>query len=893
VFVSLDVGENKILGGFCMIPNKKTALLLIVFTVALSINLYSQNPFESPTALPDADANYSQAIACGDYDKDGWVDVYISRANDQTGAQYINYLYRNVSGAFSMVTIAGITDIARASGGVSWGDYNNDGYIDLYVANAQPGFGQPKPQNSLFLNNGAGSFTDMTGNATTGAIATDQEDTRNVSWGDYDNNGYLDMYVHNAAIGAYGPAKAAASFYSNDGDGTFTDETLATIGNIVSTNPAYTTFGSGIGWSDYNNDGYMDIFSPSGGGATNKLWKNNQAGQFTDDTPSVMNPSQTSISSCSWGDYDNDGDRDLYAVNIVDGSTVRNFLFNNSSTPSTTSFTDITGAGTIVTDEWNAQGSGWADYDNDGDLDMFVVNKDGSGHTGAPSTLYANNGGPGSYNFTKIQDYYAPGTVSDSYQGRGMAWLDMDNDGFQDLIVCRQGQPNLYLNNLSNGNHWVMVACEGDGVHTNTTAIGVKVKATASITGQGGVTAQMREISGQTGGGGQNEMRAHFGLGNATSITSLEVQWLGSVTNTFSGVPSDKIIYLFQIGNGQTRAYTHPLGGVTVQFNTASAATGSMIMWKYNAAPADNSYSGSAQSQDNSMITPDGVVADRYWNVSGAGLSGMSYTISLDIANLPSGIDKPDKLVVVKRDAPGSPWLPQNSTRSGNVLTAAGFTAFSEFAIGYSSHDQSLPVTLTMFKAIPADNQVELQWATQSEVENLGFILERSANNCESFQVIASYKTDPDLRGHGNSSISHDYRYLDRNVLNGPDYYYRLSDVDINGKIVVHNTIQTKPVRMTGDFNLLPNYPNPFNSSTSVIFDAPASFDNLDRMQIGIYNAAGQLIRLMYDGSVVSGRNMLRWNGRNESNTDLPSGVYFVKVDIGGMTKTQKVILLR
>ncbi len=457
--------------------------LLFTLVTLLYIQVNGQDPFNAPTVLPGADANMSQSVAFGDYDNDGWVDLYLSKGNDSDGSSYINYLYKNNSGNLSKQNIPGITDLNLTSGTASWVDIDNDGDIDLYVAAAEPGLSGGKPDNNLFLNNGNGSFINKTGDATTGAIVTDNEDSRHIGWGDYNNDGYPDMFVDNGNITFFGPTKANNSFYANDGDGTFTRKSEAEIGNIVfegSGVSPYRTFGSGFGWTDFNNDGYLDIFNTSGGGKDNILWKNNPTtGKFEDATPLEMQPVQTSFISASWGDFDNDGDMDLFTCNMIDGNNWRNYLYRNNSTTTTVSFDSLTGIGDLVTDTYETMSSSWGDVDNDGDLDIYVTNRPDNNQTQIPATLYSNNGAGNGYSFTKTKDYFYPGP-SDNFKGRGVAMADLNNDGFLDLITAREGEPLLYTNSASNSNKFTSIKLVGTGT-TNKSAIGSRVKITANI----------------------------------------------------------------------------------------------------------------------------------------------------------------------------------------------------------------------------------------------------------------------------------------------------------------------------------------------------------------------------------------------------------------------------
>ena len=671
--------------------------IIFLFILTITTQIFAQDPFNSPTVLPGADANMSQAVVFGDFNNDGWIDLYLTKGNDVNGSSYQNYLYKNNSGTLTITTITGITDYSLTSGSASWGDYNNDGFLDLYVAAAQPGFNGSAPPNNLFLNDGSGSFVDKTNDAATGSIVTNAEDSRHVGWGDRNNDGFIDMFIDNGFINNFGPGKGQNSFYQNDGDATFTQLTSSSIGNIVSSSNDYKTFGSGFGWADYNNDGFLDIFNTSGGGKLNYLWKNDFSGtgMFIDATPTAMQPTNTSFISVSWGDYDNDGDLDLYACNLEDGSIIHNFLFQNNSTPSTTSFTEMTGIGPIVTDEYHSQSSEWGDIDNDGDLDLFASNKNGSSGN-APATLYRNSGSSGNYNFTKVKDYFYPGS-SDPFNGRGIAFADLNNDGFLDLVAARDGQPLLYKNNAGNGNKFTLVKLVGTGT-TNTSAIGSRVIVSANIPEQNGITNQLREISGQTGGGGQNSLRTHFGLGTSTKVDTIKAVWLNSTggavrdTNLMTDLPTNKFV-VFTKGNlnvsssvipNQTFMYLSGNTTSAVEFTSNTDADGgTLTVQKFNSDPGGTFDGNSAADPGGNTITPNAVVNDRYWSIAESGLTGnFTTSVYFDASSLPAGLNV-DNIVVLKRANSSSDWTPLATSKIGNTVYATGINSFSEFGLGY------------------------------------------------------------------------------------------------------------------------------------------------------------------------------------------------------------------
>ena len=493
---------------------------IVVYAVFfMVVRVVAQSPFTIPPILLSTDTTECQAVAWGDYNGDGWDDLYISRGVESTGATATNFLYLNQSGTLVSQSMNGLTTLNDLSGSASWGDYNNDGYLDLYVAVVAPMSGK---NNNLFMNDGAGAFIDKTGSADVGDISNDAEDSGYVGWGDYNNDGWLDMFVDNGKVFLEYPLKEINSFYENNA-GVFTKKSASEIGNIVGTDDAYKTFRSGFTWCDYNNDGYSDIFNGSGYGSNNRMWKNDNGSGFINTFDFTQD--LTSTRGICAGDFDNDGDFDFYLTSIIDGDRGVNFLYENRSTPTLDSlYIWPADKGEIVTNVNWSNSAIWSDFDNDGDLDLFVSNW-GDADSGDVSHYFENSGYP-DYNFSTqpgIIDTLNPKNGTNKGAGRGVASADFDHDGDLDLAVARTGCPLLYVNQTS-GNNWVQVHLSGNGT-TNTTAIGARVRIVANISAQGGRTSQLREISGQSGAGSQNSLTAHFGLGDATLIDTLEITW--------------------------------------------------------------------------------------------------------------------------------------------------------------------------------------------------------------------------------------------------------------------------------------------------------------------------------------------------------------------------------
>jgi hypothetical protein len=473
--------------------------------------------------------------------------------------------------AFTKITEGAIVTDGGSSYGCAWGDYDNDGFIDLVVAN---GWGQ---RSFLYHNDRDSTFTGVT----TGPIVEDSGDSTAVVWGDYDNDGFIDLFIANSS-----PPRDF--LYRNKGDGTFAK--VAT-GSIVND----TGFGVGAAWADYDRDGWLDLFVANSLNENDFLHHGNGNGTFTPITSGPVVTSGASSIGCSWADADNDGDPDLVVANLVSFPILNpivgqnDFYFRNEGLGA---FTRIT-TGPVAADTSVSSGVAWGDYDNDGDLDLVVINVRGENdrlyrNLGAGNFelvtasvvstegLAGNGCAWGDYDNDGWLDLFVagwlrPGSVRDPHRlyrnlgdgafevisnsvltadggyAWGCAWGDYNNDGFLDLFVANNGDNdfnsgvqwnnNLYRNN-GNSNHWLMFKLIG--TVSNRSAIGAKVRLQATIGGRN--FWQLREISGGSGYCSQNDMRAHFGLGDSTNAGIVRIEWPSGTVQELRNVAADQIL---------------------------------------------------------------------------------------------------------------------------------------------------------------------------------------------------------------------------------------------------------------------------------------------------------------------------------------------------------------
>ena len=431
--------------------------------------------------------------AWGDYNGDGYQDLYVTN----TDATTPDRLFRNDgNGAFSDVAPGLGLDDTGVGSGVAFADYDNDGDLDYYLS-------KNGGVNKLYRNNGA-TFTDVAGDL----LVAHGGPGRDVAWADMDLDGDLDFYLAN-----YGTAN---QLYRNDGSA-FED---------IGVNPGTGTTGNstGVSWADYDNDGDPDIYLAQSGG--NAIFRNDGISSgvhqfpFLQATLNVGNGSDGR--GIPWGDYDNDGDLDLYLAN----SNAANLLYENPGNG--TAFANVAGA-TFVADGSNTFGAEWVDYDNDGDLDLATSNWN------SDNRLYEN---PGSAPFAFV-DRAGEFAIDDAQQGRGLAFADYDNDGDLDFFnAVTLGTSRFFRNNLTGAN-WLHIDLEGTA--SNRSGLGTRISA------QIGASTQIREVQGSTGQTSHASLTAEFGLGSATVVDQLTIEWPSGLIQTLNNVAVNQLLSLIEI----------------------------------------------------------------------------------------------------------------------------------------------------------------------------------------------------------------------------------------------------------------------------------------------------------------------------------------------------------
>jgi hypothetical protein len=507
-------------------------------------------------------------VAFYDYDNDGWLDIFLVNGTRlegfPAGSEPTSHLFRNNrDGTFTDVTVkAGVAHSGWGQG-VCVGDYDNDGWDDLFVTY----FGK----NVLYHNNGNGTFKDVSEKA--GVAGKVTRWNTGCAFVDYDRDGRLDLFVANyieldlatapvpesgpclyksvmVACGPPGLQGGKNILYHNNGDGTFTDVSEAS--GILRSNG---TYGLGVLTADLDNDGWPDIYVANDSTAS-ALYQNKKNGKFEDiaiEAGCALSPDGKPQAGMgiSAADYDLDGNLDLVKTNFA-GDTPS--LYHNQGGANFEDATFTAGLGAHT--QFLGWGCGFFDMDNDGWPDILICNghvypeveqlKTEAGYA-QRKLLYRNlhNG-----HFDDISLQAGPG-ISEPSPSRGAAFGDFDNDGDIDVVVNTVNDyPQLLRCDSKTNNNWIKIRTIG--TKSNRSGIGARLQCVTHPPGETKPHQQIDEV--RSGGGyfSQNDLRVHFGLGKAEKVDVLEIRWPSGQVDTLKDIKANQLIYVKE-GAGITR----------------------------------------------------------------------------------------------------------------------------------------------------------------------------------------------------------------------------------------------------------------------------------------------------------------------------------------------------
>lgn len=891
-----------------------------------------------------------------------------------------NELYRNdgngrfvkVSGAF------GSSASTQGEVGMTWADFDNDGDLDVYLVGLR----------SDLYRNDNGTFNRVT----TGTIGLGQNyNAWAGAWGDYDNDGHVDLVL--AAPFGFNGITTTNFLFHNNGDGTFAkvDTTPITSQTAPFTVPS---------WSDYDLDGDIDLFIGSGPAngtiAADFYYKNmlTESGtaffiRMTDNFAVEPRDGQ----NVNWIDYDNDGDLDMYVSNYVGNTSgLVNHMYRNDGG----TYTKIT-SGAIVSDAQSSLGNIWEDFDNDGDLDCFVTNEQGS-----TNRYYRNDGGGA---FTRIDG--TPLSV-DNTPHNGASAGDFDNDG--DLDIFAWSTPasfrRLYRNDLASDNHWIRF--ELQGTVSNRASLGATVRVKAVI---GGVPIwQMRHISAQNAFNGHSSLFPHFGLGDATLVDSVIVTWPSGTTKISTQVDADQFIVLTEDGASTAAPVFLPQPAkntfATLLFSLSLRA-GAIPSAAYRLLnPIGDAVIDSVTGLF--TWTPSlGDIGNKTFNVVAVNSAG-SDTLALNVTVLdfqkPVVEGKPDRVMfagTVYKDTvrataiPVARFYPLSVPAGMTVDSVTGILQWTASAgtvsidiiaqnsggrdtLSYSVHADPAPVlsvlqnpglpkyadlVLTAENNVAADPSVRVNGAAQGTMtpvaassrvfkhalqfaQTADFTIAADVFSAGGYlvqltklfsAVVVNPESGGELKRPGLWTLVFDPRtfFTETAVIieldtsgneptlriSGPrpmekpvhwilDGHVRVyaegSDVPLIAEqsggrttveLVQYGTYTLRAGSSPRDENravpkgiaLYSNFPNPFNPVTTIRY----SLDRDEKIELAVYNLLGQRVRTLFSGLQTTGFHVGQWDGTNEIGHAVTSGIYVVRLRFPGGLVSRKISMIK
>jgi len=849
---------------------------------------------EVTNGIGRSSAILASSTSFGDYNNDGWPDLFLA-SEDMPPLPNISLLLNTSVGRFvdrTPIIQPEISDDVKG-GGAIFGDYDNDGDLDLFVPYGSPGLGIFRHENVL-LRNDRGIFADVA--LESGLIHV--QPTDNAIWLDYDRDGYLDLYTGSNDFMDCGSPDAIARniLYHNSGDGTFTDATeeagvdVGFMGECGGSN-------GGMGAGDYNDDGWPDLYvGVTAKGFPNRLFVNDGHGGLVEVTTGEIADLGESR-GVAVGDIDNDGDLDLFQATGRYREN-RPIMFLNIGKGV---FLDVTeGIGLSQLTEERSVGARLGDIDNDGDLDLII---------GWPHRLFLNNGSG------MFEDQTSRSGITGVTGLEVMSLGDYDLDGFLDLVGSR-AQSFLFHNN-GNDNHWLRVDLVG--IQSNRSGIGVRLLATS------GDLRQMREILGGNGDS-QDEMVAHFGLGERIRVDRLEVRWPSGQVDVLTDIPVDQKIRLFE-GDDEYHI-VHP------------------TTWQH--ASQDTVLLGTAFDWD-ATVRPSLFAKDAEIVRVEANLGAFGEPPNVPLMSLGDGTYRLETITLVAEDSTGLRTISimiEQETRLGlhwthlskmiKIAAAEDQVILSDsLSAGWQVDGQygAEPVYFTdtgpiysgemaaVFQVRP--ESATRDWRINFQVDppirladftSLRFLFHPGdatlpetgrfhmffkgkrfdllGRSLESVEIDMGVKEWQEvvfpLKRYAYSTLK-EFRLLGN--MEGTFYLDDLRFVTVEPPPSATAVTEAHTASLPSSITLSQNSPNPFNSDTTIRFALPTPAD----VELSIFNLAGQQVATLVEGMREAGTYTIHWDGRDDDGRELASGVYLYQLRTGDgqQVATRKLLLIR
>ncbi len=906
-------------------------VIYILFMGLFAVPALSAQDFKRVTDTPvGSEIRMTQGISMVDYNGDGFLDIYIGNGIDQQDFLFIG----DGQGGFEAQPNNPVVDARTRSNAPAWADYNNDGNLDLYVANAV------YQSNGFFENTGDG-FEQVFGILPT----QDESSSLGASWADYNNDGHVDLFVAN------GYWDLRNVLYRNNGDGSFT----VVSEDVIGKDAYYSWQGS---WVDIEDDGDLDLVVANRA-VENSVFINNGDGTFKKRSEGVLANDTGRSNGLSWGDFDNDRDPDLYVTN-GDGA---NFFYENEGDGSFRKIEDSP----VVSEMPNTAGSCWADFNNDGYLDLYVV----AGQDGDPSRNYLfMNQGDGQFKevtSSLVLERDRPAN------GASVSCGDYNNDGFVDMLVgnWEDYANNLYVNE-GNDNNWLAVKLEGTS--SNRSAMGATVRVLSNI----GEKKMWQSRTVRTSGGhrSQNSLKLEFGLAHAGKVDSLVIEWSSGVrqvktdinANQFLQIKEDSLISDLTVSMGKAAGVPGDTAVVPVNVSVPRDSTISSLEFSFTFNP--NLQFAGIDTSRSLLRGKDWITSyhreDRTLNLSAAGAEdiaeeGKLFGLKIVVPDNPEQTydllwekalfntsTRPAKVrhgkIVIpsygdvdlnqKVQAFDASIILQYLLENRELSDAQKYYADVSLDEGVTALDASLILQYTTgaVDSLPVDNssesfaasgQVSMSNIEAGENETVNVPIELAeGENIYSFQGTLAFDDsklkfkglgEPNTDGVNTLAVQQGGKLLfvaatpeplngDGKVLdakfevldhgedqdpvveleslrwneNKPEYNLASSQITTG----IDNRGGQKPKKI----KLKQNYPNPFNPSTIIEYNLPSS----QQVRLEVYTVSGQLVTTLINSVKSAGSHQLTFDG-----SGLSSGVYVYRLITPGKEITRKMMLLK
>lgn len=844
----------------------------------------------TPVTAPDAD--------WGDYDGDGDLDLVVTGGTSGSGSGFSTTVYRN-DGSDTFTDInANVQPISFGAG--QWGDYDGDGDLDLFLGGSGVGF-QGEGGAAIYRNTN-GQFTDV-------GIPLNPIAGGSAGWADYDQDGDVDLITAGQATRSR-PRYTETTLYRNEGSGIFRSGVVPAVGplawadydgdgdlDVLADGVVYRNDGNremvdiesaipsgrpAYAWGDYDGDGDLDVAVGAGGSnIPTELYRNDGSDVFTDAGIDLVDPTFLGLSiaqSLDWGDYDVDGDLDLLVAGTTfNGAVVAQpRIFRNDGG----SFADV---GVIFP---SAVDAAWGDYDGDGDLDVaFAGGQDTAGNL--VSEVYRNDG---SDTFTDV----GAGLVGvGGFFGGSISWGDYDGDGDLDLVVT--GDTNV----LNDGGASAIVYRNDAGIFVDVGAALDGVidgrAAWGDYDGDGNLDLL---IAGQTSTGSFStpDARLYRNAGSDTFVQApvnlmgvtaghsawgdydqdgdLDFALAGTVIGSVLPLLERTAVYENLRVDGSVLSPTEAV--VSTSGRVAFATTGVRITFR------------SVHGSGRIVVTPKPSAPTNVSGVAEANVSSYRVVVDAPASLTPGpstdihfavdefdGITDPSNVVVYRRSVEGTgafTALPTRYDATTDELIAVT-TGFGEYV--FASDTNPLPVELSSFTASASGDAVALTWTTASEENNVGFDIERSTDG-EAFVQIG-FKA-----GAGTTESTTTYRFTDADPPFATTLFYRLRQLDRDGTFEYSTVARVHVTPSAVAF--LPSAPNPFQASTRLRYEMPAS----GQVTIQVFDMLGRQVATLASEEKAAGRHEVAFDA-----SGLAAGTYFVRLRADDVVKIQMVRVVR